>query len=147
MYELEVPPSPEEGRSPFSEGIGMSVFPYNCKFRKINLPDYEIACLRINWKGTWVKHEENTLILFCTEKGEAKVNTQEPEDESFYDQGTHLDFTYNERLWVGWFIQPVRINRLPEYVISVSQLRIVGSFGRDTRWNNSGPGTDSKHGM
>ena len=48
MIDLDAPPSPEEGRPPISEGIRMSVFPYNCNFRTVNLPDYEIAWLRIN---------------------------------------------------------------------------------------------------
>ena len=39
--------SDEEGSS-YSEGVRMSVFPYNCNFRTVNLPDYEIAWLRIN---------------------------------------------------------------------------------------------------
>ena len=70
----------------------MSVFPYNCKFRTVNLPDYDIAWLRINWKGTKIKYEKTPWSFSKQEKGEAKVNAQEPEDETFYHQGIYLFF-------------------------------------------------------
>ena len=52
LIDLDTSTSSEEEGSTYSEGIRKSVFPYNCNFRTVNLPDYEIAWLRINWKGT-----------------------------------------------------------------------------------------------
>ena len=48
MVDMDSSSSPEEEGSSDSEGNRMSVFPYNCKFRTVNLPDYDIAWLRIN---------------------------------------------------------------------------------------------------
>ena len=48
LIDVDAPSSSEEGGPSNSEGIRMSVFPYNCNFRTVNLPDYEIAWLRIN---------------------------------------------------------------------------------------------------
>ena len=52
LIDLDTSSSSDEEGSSYSEGVRMSVFPYNCNFRTVNLPDYEIAWLRINWKGT-----------------------------------------------------------------------------------------------
>ena len=48
LIDLDAPTSSDEEGSPYSEDVRMSVFPYNCNFRTVNLPDYEIAWLRIN---------------------------------------------------------------------------------------------------
>ena len=47
-YALDSATSSEDEISSHSAGNRMSVFPYNCKFRTVNLPDYDIAWLRIN---------------------------------------------------------------------------------------------------
>ena len=48
LIDLDASTSSDDGGPPNSEGVRMSVFPYNCNFRTVNLPDYEIAWLRIN---------------------------------------------------------------------------------------------------
>ena len=48
LFDLDTSTSSDEEGSSYSEGVRMSVFPYNCNFRTVNLPDYEIAWLRIN---------------------------------------------------------------------------------------------------